>query len=291
MIVTCLVENHNELDETQMSHSLKAEHGLSLFIQTKQSTILFDFGASDAFVENAQALNVDLKMIDFGVLSHGHYDHGGGISSFLKENDCARIFIKSGAFDCHISERAEKVLVEIGLDQALLEHSCLSASSPETSQLVILDESFYQLENAMIFSDVSEKAFYPNANASMFTRRDGQLEQDNFSHEQHLIVSENGFNVLFAGCAHQGILNIVHRASEHIGKMPDVVFAGFHLTSKRQDLNTRDEDLLKLGQALKDTGATYYTGHCTGEHAFEILKTVMGEQIKRIFTGFTWSDH
>ena len=81
MKVTVLIEN------TACREDLAAEHGLSLLIETSTSTILFDAGQTGAFADNAKKLGIDLNTVDFCILSHGHYDHGGGLKRFLEEND------------------------------------------------------------------------------------------------------------------------------------------------------------------------------------------------------------
>ncbi|MDY0303692.1 MAG: MBL fold metallo-hydrolase, partial [Sphaerochaeta sp.] len=75
MRVTVLVEN------TSCKSSIGAQHGLSLFIETEDKRILFDMGADDLFLKNAEALGIDLKTVDLAILSHGHWDHGGGIAA------------------------------------------------------------------------------------------------------------------------------------------------------------------------------------------------------------------
>ena len=79
MIIKTLVEN------TSISKDFGNEHGLSLYIETNALKILFDVGASELFLKNAEKLGVNITDVDFLVISHGHYDHGGGLKIFFKE--------------------------------------------------------------------------------------------------------------------------------------------------------------------------------------------------------------
>ena len=76
----------NLVEDTKGNSVCEYEHGLSFYVETKKHKILVDTGATDMFMRNAQVLNVDLEQIDVVVLSHGHYDHAGGIMSFSKLN-------------------------------------------------------------------------------------------------------------------------------------------------------------------------------------------------------------
>jgi 7,8-dihydropterin-6-yl-methyl-4-(beta-D-ribofuranosyl)aminobenzene 5'-phosphate synthase len=89
MLVKTLVE------DTTRSPLLNSEHGLSIYIETNNKKILFDTGAGNLFLKNARKMGVDIRDIDIAVISHGHYDHGGGLRTFLEENENALvIFIK-----------------------------------------------------------------------------------------------------------------------------------------------------------------------------------------------------
>ena len=94
MKITALVENTVSGQRAEQL-GLGREHGLSLYIEACGHRILFDMGQSDLFARNAAALGVDLAAVDLAVLSHGHYDHGGGLARFLELNGAAPVYLTS----------------------------------------------------------------------------------------------------------------------------------------------------------------------------------------------------
>ena len=109
MKIISLVEN------TTVNYDIEAEHGLSLYIESKNYKILFDMGQTDLFLKNAKKLGVDLSQVDIAILSHGHYDHGGGLEEFLKINKKAYVYVSQYAFDTYYNGK-EKY---IGLNPSL----------------------------------------------------------------------------------------------------------------------------------------------------------------------------
>src|SRR5665648_658871 len=77
---------------------LVAEHGLAIYLETENRKILFDTGQTGLFLQNAQKLGVDIEDIDTLILSHGHYDHTGGLYPFLEKNSKAKVYAKSSIF-------------------------------------------------------------------------------------------------------------------------------------------------------------------------------------------------
>lgn len=121
MKVTVLIEN------TALREDLTAEHGLSLLIETGSHTILFDAGQTGAFADNAQKLGIDLSKVDFCILSHGHYDHGGGMARFLELNRRAKVYVNENAFGAYHNG----VRKYIGLDLRLRESPRLVLTGDE----------------------------------------------------------------------------------------------------------------------------------------------------------------
>ena len=129
MKISVLVENTVSENQAVKNLPLQAEHGLSLFIQTQNKNILFDMGQTNLFSKNASLLGINLQSVDFAILSHGHYDHGGlpskqnefyGIEEFINLNKNAPIFINKNAF-CQNYNASQKY---IGLNQKLLQNCC-----------------------------------------------------------------------------------------------------------------------------------------------------------------------
>ena len=117
------------MENTACREDLCCEHGLSLYIETENHRILFDAGQSAAFADNAEKLGVALETVDFAVLSHGHYDHGGGLGKFLECNKGAPVYVSSHAFEPHYSRNGY-----IGLEPAL-QHSERMIPVSETTEL------------------------------------------------------------------------------------------------------------------------------------------------------------
>lgn len=269
MIVTVLSEN------TTSSKMLGSEHGLSLYIETETHKILFDTGASSLFAENAEKLGVDLTKVDLAVISHGHYDHGGGLKTFLNINSKAKIYLQQKAFEQHYANRPGGTKAYIGLDEALT----LNERFIYCSDRLTIDQEL------TLFSGVPAKRLIPSGNADLFLKDGDVYVPDDFAHEQNLIISGKGKKLLIAGCAHNGIINIIDQFKAKTGCLPDFVIGGFHLYNHGTKQNEDPIIVDKIGKVLLDTQAHYYTCHCTGLESYKRLKAIMGKNIDYIAAG------
>ena len=244
MIITSLLEN------TTSRSGIAAEHGLSLYIETATRRLLFDMGQTDLFARNAEALGMDLTQVDLAVLSHGHYDHGGGLAAFLEINQTAPVYLTEAAFLPHYNGTQKY----IGLDTTLQGHPRLRVVSGDLSLgggLTLLSPNGRERRHALGAFGLTERVgdvFIP----------------DDFRHEQYLLIEEGGKRVLISGCSHAGILDIVEWFS------PDVLIGGFHVPKM-----ALGEELTALGDALSAHSTDYYTCHCTGTEQYAFLRERM----------------
>ena len=174
MKITCLVENKS------ISHAYKHKHGLSFFIKTKKHNILFDVGPDKTYYDNAKKLGIDLSEVDILVISHGHRDHGGGLSHFLKMNKKAKIYIRKEAFEKHYT-RFHDLRVSIGLNSAL-----------KNNKRIIFTNDVTRIDDELtIFSNVTGRDLFSYMNGPLEVKRNNNFQRDRFEHEQYLSVNED----------------------------------------------------------------------------------------------------
>lgn len=255
------------------SHSkCSCEHGLSLYIETNDTRILFDMGQSNQIFENANALGLDLSRVDFAVISHGHYDHIGGLVYFLKKYR-KPVYIQSTAKTEFLSCR--QTCKSIGISSDLY-----------NDELIVWTHEDHSISNRIyLITNHSDHWPRPEMNQHLFKMQNNVRVEDDFNHEQSLVVEEGEHLILITGCSHNGILNIIESVHMKFGRYPNSVIGGFHLSSDKR--NTVDSHIDEVGQQLKALEIKCYSGHCTGHLGFEILKIVLGNQIDEIYVGKT----
>jgi len=251
MKITALTENTSVC-------GMPVEHGLSLFIELNRRVLLFDTGQTALFADNAARMNIDLSRVDICVLSHGHYDHGGGLKRFLELNSKAPVYLSRYAFEPHFNGGRY-----IGLDPSLR----------DSGRFVFTDGVTKIADGLTLYSCNGREKKLDLGSFGLNAETDGKIVPDNFRHEHYLMIEENGRRVLISGCSHKGIINIADWFR------PDVLVGGFHFNRIQPG-----DRLRELAQTLASYDTDYYTCHCTGVEQYEYMKRFM-PRLNYISTG------
>ncbi len=275
MIIKVLVENEKEID----NETIAAKHGLSFYIESNGKKILLDVGPNSLFTKNAAELDINLSEVDMVVISHGHKDHGGGISHFLKINSKAKIYMHKMATSKFYTKIFGVLPYYVGLNKKVLY---------ENKNRIHFIEGDFQIDSKTFLISNFVKDFQtPTSNKSLFVKEHGTLKPDSFQHEIVLLVKEFDGNVLFSSCSHSGISNIVKTAYIRFPDSIKAVIGGFHLYNP---ISNKAEDgpyISRLADELINFNTNYYTCHCTGNGSFEILKNILGSKVNKISAGKT----
>ncbi|MBS5521198.1 MAG: MBL fold metallo-hydrolase [Clostridiales bacterium] len=305
MKITVLIENKHNCEK-----ALPGEHGLSIYIEYKGKKILLDAGATDLFSQNADLLGVPLEMTDFSVLSHAHYDHSGGFEKFFEKNLKAVLYMQSSCREncwrlldrLHAKKTAadDNVRYSKGKTEEISQEHLKYIGIPSGMLKRCKDRIRFVSGDCLLFPGAwliahhSSRLWEKGREAGMLRLENGRYCYDDFSHEQSLVFETKQGLVIFNSCCHAGpdmIVNEVQARPCFNGQKVDALIGGFHLKDMPQ--NEQGSAFVKaLGKRLAATGiARFFTGHCTGDWAFEILAGILNERLCYLKTGdeYEWA--
>lgn len=270
MKITTIIENSlGDKDE------LYNEHGLSFFIETPKRNILFDTGKTGSFIENAKALQVDLKKVDYLLLSHAHYDHCGGVRRFLDTFNVhpkmyvgEKFFVNSDKY--HYSDGKQKLdftsgsseyrYIGIDFDESFIKNKKIDIEYVNNDMLEISEDVY-------VFTNFEKKYDFEISNPNMKVKRGEEYIIDPFDDEIVLAVNTKKGLLILLGCSHPGILNIVDAIAKRTGKKIYGVIGGTHLVeANEQRINKTIEYLKKMNVEIIGVS------HCTGEKATKMFE-------------------
>ena len=269
----------NLIENTEGSRGCAYLHGLSFYVETGKHKLLVDLGPSEETLENAKKLGIDLTEVDTVILSHGHYDHSGGIMAFSKVNPRAVIYMQESAKDDYFADEGRNAGDDryryIGIDKDI-------ATLPQV-RMILGD---HRIDDELDLFTVKERSHeLPFSNKRLLIMKNGEFVRDDFRHEHYLVISDGDRRVLISGCAHNGILSILDAYRKKYGSFPEAVISGFHLMKKIDYKDEERREVEDIGKELTEYPTIFYTCHCTGETAYSIMKQVMGEQLRYVHSG------
>ena len=269
----------NLIEDTEGKYGCSYEHGLSFYIETERHKVLLDLGQTDNSISNAKKLGIDLENVDLVVLSHGHYDHSGGMIPFSKINARAAIYMQSSACGDYYADDGIMAGNDryryIGIDKDIL----------KLPQIRLVEGDHIINDELELFAIKNRTHNMPFTNKSLLVKTSEGFVSDDFGHEHYLVVRENGLSVLLSGCAHNGILSILDAYKAKYGSIPNVVVSGFHLMVKREYHENELDEVSAIAEKLKTYQTRFFTCHCTGIPAFEEMKKIMGDQLEYVHSG------
>ncbi|MBQ5998894.1 MAG: MBL fold metallo-hydrolase [Treponema sp.] len=252
---------------------IQGEWGLCILVEYNGRKILVDAGGSKLFLKNFKKLGFDVRDIDYGILSHAHYDHANGIPYFFKNNSKAKFYLqKEAAANCYHKKRFFRVY--IGIPKCLL--------SKYSDRIEFVNGDVKIEDGVYLIPHKTPGLSSVGIREHMFRRIGKNWIPDDFSHEQSLVLDTEKGLVIINSCSHGGAANIINEVQK---TFPDKhvygIIGGFHL------FNKSEEEILALAQKIKETGIEYIcTGHCTKDRAFSILKKELGGKIQQMRVGY-----
>ncbi|MBN1835815.1 MAG: MBL fold metallo-hydrolase [Spirochaetales bacterium] len=263
--ITTLSEN------TSSGRSLLGEWGLSMLLEANGHRLLLDTGASDSIIRNLDTLRVDLAGLEAIVLSHGHYDHTGGLPAVLT---------RAGAKELPVVAHPEMWGLKYSKSRKTGEHRYAGIPFAR-EELERLGASFRLTsaptwfgEDIAASGEESMSTEFEAVASNLVLRSENGFVQDPMSDDQSLYVRTDEGLVVLLGCAHRGVVNIVRHACELMGtEQVHMVLGGTHL------YGASEEQLVRTIEALKQMKVRWLgVSHCTGLKAAARLAAEFGDR-------------
>lgn len=261
------------MNDEAINSKYQTEHGLSFWIEYKESTYLFDTGQSQSFYGNLKHQKLNLLDVDHIVLSHGHYDHTGGMNKIMDINPNCNLHVGEGFWHPKYSKNENDFFHRgNGFTRLQMDKTNMLMQEMKGSYKPIEDSVY-------LASNFNRNPYFERIDSKFFIKINDEFVSDLFNDEIVLCIEHPKGMVVFVGCGHPGIVNILESVKESFNKTIYAVVGGFHI--KGEDPAYIDEVVDYLKQNVVIVG----TGHCSGEVAVERLKSVFGEKYLDLSVG------
>ena len=259
--ITVVVEN-------TASHGLLAEHGLACWIEFGSQRVLFDSGQGLILAGNAYRLGIPLYTADAIVLSHGHYDHTGGLPEALGRNPRGTVFAHPACLDRKYAKPHDGAVRDVGIPEA-----ARRVMTERTAPWVKTVESTHVVDGLTATGPIPRVTEFEDTGGPFFLDRDCR-QPDPLTDDQALFFDTQQGTVVLLGCAHAGVINTLLHVQQLTGGRPiHTVMGGMHLVQASADrLERTIEELQRLG--IQRLGPA----HCTGSRAVAALWNAFPQQ-------------
>ena len=250
------------LIDNQAQEGFRMEHGLSLLFHFEKEKVLFDTGAGNVLQENFARAGVRLEEISSLVLSHGHYDHTGGIAAlfFLTSSFTGRIFYGKGMEITRYSIHPDRPVKELTIPE---EAAAALKQLPEERKIQITD--FTEINEDFFLTGEIPHITFEDRGGPFFLDKTGE-RKDEITDEISLLTAGG---VLVPGCCHAGIINTLLHCRKNAPHIPvRYIMGGLHLLYANEEKLSKTAEFLNSVKSLEKIILL----HCTGENAVQYLK-------------------
>lgn len=269
MQITVLTDNQAMRDGTIPGH------GLAMLVEAEGIRVLFDTGPDDTIIANAATLGVRLDPLDAIVLSHGHYDHTGGLAAVLAAvgPGPVKVVAHPGVFDSTYSGPGPGQLRPIGMPLEREAYEALGAVFELSEMPVALGD--------VLMTTGHVPPLHPLRRAGLWRNREAVPYPDDFRDDCSLVARLGRSSALLTGCAHAGLRNILYKAQTIVPDGPPrVVVGGLHLGA------ADDDEIREVAAEAYSLGVrTILPCHCTGDRAAALLQECFAGKVVAIGTG------
>jgi len=244
-----------------------AEWGLSILVETDDLKVLLDTGASISVPHNAPIFGLDLSAIDKIVLSHGHYDHTGGLKEVLKQVG------KQVEVIAHPDIWAQKYARGQGFERYIGVPFPIEDLEDLGGSFTMSRDPVWITDNIVTTGEIPMTEDFEALDPNLYVKENGNWRNDDLLDDRALIIKTDEGLVIILGCAHRGAINTVRHAQEITGvKSIHTVIGGTHL------MNASEERVLRTGIALQELSVQRVgVSHCTGLPSAMLLAQQLGE--------------
>lgn len=263
------------VDNRSTDKALLTEHGLSIWIEYQGKSILFDTGQGDALLPNCDKLNIDPTQADAIVLSHGHYDHSGGLER-LGYLENAQLYMHPEAtkkrYSCRQAGSAKDIAMPTG--------ACDIVHKYKTGKQIVYTTKPMQIYPGVMVSGPIPRHTEFEDTGGPFYNDAHAANKDEITDDQCLFFDTAKGTVVVLGCAHAGVINTLNHIEKLTSKHICAVLGGMHLQSASQ--NRIDKTL----QAIKKHNIELIgPAHCTGDKVIKIFQEQFGDRFTAISVG------
>jgi len=282
--LTMLVENEAR------GRGIIGEHGLSYFLKTKDHKILFDCGQGMALPNNVKKLNIPIEEVDHIILSHGHYDHCGGLPYVLENNSIAEIWMHPQAtqakYSAGLKVKPGIILTRDKIHQVSSDYMEAKQFTSPKRRIHLTESPTEVVPGLWVTGKVERKTDYEDTGGAFYLDPDGK-KMDPIDDDMSIFFKSSKGLIIILGCAHAGVINTINHILKFTGEHKvHTLIGGMHL------LLADDSRIKKTIEEFQRMGIEYMGPcHCTGVKPVHEIHQAWGSEhfihchagMKRVF--------